>query len=248
MIQKWKCINVKLSFVDVLFTCKCDPHSLLFTCACWQCFIPLKLHFGWRAGWLFKNHCFWTSCTLPLLAPSSCFLLLFPLISGILCFFWLVQLQWSVRLQKLWFSFQWLSGLYTDKCKLFYSTVLSAVWPSAALWRGNLSCFDDLPLNPHSYSWLHPVQFCRSLSQITQQLYRRVRSVISSLPLTQITSTQCYPTPVVIFIYSPVFLKFPSAQKCIHFLSQQSNDWSSPSRVMMMFCRLLTLNGCFHIH
>lgn len=47
--------------------------------------------------------------------------------------------------------------------------------------KRNCSCFHNLfraaASKPHSYVRLHPVlQFCRSLSQITQQLYRRVGS------------------------------------------------------------------------
>lgn len=34
MMQKWKLIYVKLSFVDLVCAWTCDSHSLLFTCTC----------------------------------------------------------------------------------------------------------------------------------------------------------------------------------------------------------------------
>lgn len=102
---------------------------------------------------------------------------LFPfLISGLLCFLWPVQPQRSVLFQKHWFSFQWLPGLYTDKC---YLTLQLSV--ERDNWKENCSCFHNLfhlqPCKPHSYPQLHPVlQFYGSLSQITKQIYRRVGS------------------------------------------------------------------------
>lgn len=109
------------------------------------------------------------------------------LISGLLRFFWLVQPQWSVLFQKPRLSFQWLPGLYADKSQTIRKTHALTPQKNSFLLlhdRGSrtaelkVKClFIYFSCKHHCSFLLHPfLQFYRSLSQYSQELYRRVGS------------------------------------------------------------------------
>lgn len=108
------------------------------------------------------------------------------LISGFLHFFWLVQPQWSVLFQKPRLSFQWLPGLYADKSQTIRKThalnppktVFCCYMITGGTAGLKVKCsFIYFSCKHHCSFLLHPfLQFYRSLSQYSQELYRRVGS------------------------------------------------------------------------
>lgn len=105
-----------------------------------------------------------------ILLPSS----LLSHISGLLCFLWLVQSQWSLSFQKHQFSFQWLPGLYAD-CFMFGFHSFPCVCVSVCVEKEERG---------KAFQASHPVlQLCGSLSRISQQLSRRVGLQINPIYL-----------------------------------------------------------------
>lgn len=96
---------------------------------------------------------------------------LLSLISGLLCFLWLVQSQRSVNFQKHKFSFQWLPGLYTD-CVCVWVFFLPVCGAKKEVVKSLILCFScvvrSVPSPSSSIvglvSWWLPVTFLTVLN------------------------------------------------------------------------------------